>query len=101
MKSKDKISLTHEVVVGLVDEAEKLIDRLIRGSSNLEIIPIIGMPGLGKTTLAKKLYRNPSVLHPFHIHFWCSVSHVYNKKNLLLQFLCDEGKHYFKSCIKI
>ncbi|KAL3509025.1 hypothetical protein ACH5RR_028426 [Cinchona calisaya] len=84
MPSKGKLPVTHEVVVGFDDEAKTVVDRLIRGSEQLEVVPIVGMPGLGETTFAKKVFNNPSVLHHFDIHFWCSVSQVYNKKNVLL-----------------
>ncbi|KAL3508956.1 hypothetical protein ACH5RR_028357 [Cinchona calisaya] len=93
LPSIGKIPKTHEVVVELMDEAEKVIDRLVRGSENLEIIPIVGMPGLGKTTLARRVHNHPSSLHHFHIRLWCSVSQLYNQKDLLLQMLLDDGKY--------
>ncbi|KAL3508903.1 hypothetical protein ACH5RR_028304 [Cinchona calisaya] len=91
--SKGRVPTTHEVVVELKDEAGKVIDRVVRGSENLEIIPIVGMPGLGKTSLAKKIYNDPSIVHHFHIRLWCSVSQVYNTKDLLLQMFLDGAKY--------
>ncbi|XP_027171387.1 putative late blight resistance protein homolog R1B-14 [Coffea eugenioides] len=76
-----------DVVVGLEDEATSIINRLTRGSSQLQIIPIVGMPGLGKTTLAKKVYNDSSVMSHFYARAWCTVSQTYYKKNLLLQIL--------------
>ncbi|KAL3509043.1 hypothetical protein ACH5RR_028444 [Cinchona calisaya] len=93
MPSKVKITITHEFVVELKDEAEKVIDQLVGGSENLEIIPIVGFAGLGKTTFAKEVYNNPLILQHFHIRLWFTVSQVYNKKKLLLQVFCDDGKH--------
>lgn len=37
-------------VVGFDDEAQTVIDRLLGGSDDLEVIPVVGMPGLGKTS---------------------------------------------------
>ncbi|XP_027119332.2 putative late blight resistance protein homolog R1A-3 isoform X1 [Coffea arabica] len=92
MLSKGKMR-DHEVMVGLDDEAEKVIERLIWGSEQVEIVPIVGMAGLGKTTLAKKVYNDTSVKCHFHIRLWCTVSQEFNKKSLLTQILCSDGKH--------
>ncbi|KAL3501671.1 hypothetical protein ACH5RR_036120 [Cinchona calisaya] len=50
------------------------------------------MPGIGKTTLAKKVYDNPLVKNHFHIHAWCCVSQVYRRRELLLKILSDIDK---------
>ncbi|CAH1421598.1 unnamed protein product [Lactuca virosa] len=42
-----------KTVVGFEDDTIKLLDKLTGFSKKLEVIPIIGMAGLGKTTLAK------------------------------------------------
>ncbi|XP_027158505.1 putative late blight resistance protein homolog R1A-3 [Coffea eugenioides] len=81
------MTLLDEFVVGFEDEAKKVIHRLIWVSPQFEVIPIVGMPGLGKTTLAKKVYNSPSVRARFHILCWCTVSQEYNMKNLLVQIL--------------
>ncbi|CDP19707.1 unnamed protein product [Coffea canephora] len=85
--SRGRVPMTDEFVVGFEDEAKKVIYRLRSGSRRLEVIPIVGMPGLGKTTLAKKVYNSPSLRAYFHILCWCTVSQEYNMKNLLVQIL--------------
>ncbi|CAI9102329.1 OLC1v1000579C3, partial [Oldenlandia corymbosa var. corymbosa] len=77
----------NEPVVGLDDEVQKIIDRLRRGTKHLDVVSIVGMPGLGKTTLAKKVYRDPSIAHHFHVRAWSTISQVYNKRSLLLEIL--------------
>ncbi|XP_027158496.1 late blight resistance protein R1-A-like [Coffea eugenioides] len=91
--SRARVPMTDEFVVGFEDEAKKVINRLDRGSAKLQIVPIVGMPGLDKTTLAKKVYNSPSIRAHFHILLWSSVSQEYNMKNLLVQILsCVYGE---------
>ncbi|CDP11548.1 unnamed protein product, partial [Coffea canephora] len=78
-----------EDLVGLDDEVETITHRLTRGSKQLDVVPIVGMPGLGKTTLAHKVYNAPSVRSHFHVHGWCRVSQTCSKHSLLVQLLCS------------
>nr|XP_027073642.1 putative late blight resistance protein homolog R1A-3 [Coffea arabica]XP_027073643.1 putative late blight resistance protein homolog R1A-3 [Coffea arabica] len=82
-------AIHNEDLVGLDDAVETITHRLIRGSKQLDIIPIVGMPGLGKTTLANKVYAAPSVRLHFHVRGWCSVSQTCSKHSLLVQLLCS------------
>ncbi|KAH0640616.1 hypothetical protein KY285_037202 [Solanum tuberosum] len=50
-------------VIGLDDDFNKLQDKLLAQDLCNGVVSIVGMPGLGKTTLAKKLYRH--VRHQF------------------------------------
>ncbi|XP_027178167.1 putative late blight resistance protein homolog R1B-16 [Coffea eugenioides] len=45
------------------------------------------MPGLGKTTLANKVYIADSVMSHFHVRGWCCVSQMYSRHSLLVQLL--------------
>ncbi|KAL3501830.1 hypothetical protein ACH5RR_036279 [Cinchona calisaya] len=89
--SQPNTSSIDEVIVGFKDEAETIIDRLTRGSKQLDIVSIAGMPGLGKTTLAKKIYNDPSVQYHFNKCAWCYVSQEYKSRELLLSILHDIG----------
>ncbi|XP_071915566.1 putative late blight resistance protein homolog R1B-13 [Coffea arabica] len=88
MPTQVTASTFNEALVGRKDEVESIIDRLMRGSSQLDVVAVVGMPGLGKTTLASKVYSDRSIKFHFHIRAWCTVSQVYSKNNLLLQILC-------------
>ncbi|KAL3530278.1 hypothetical protein ACH5RR_009600 [Cinchona calisaya] len=87
----------NKFMVTLDDEANTIIEQLVGGSKKLDIISIVGMPGLGKTTLVRNVYDNPSVRNLFHTHAWCVVSQVYKKKDLLLQILGSVDHHYISA----
>ncbi|CAI9097362.1 OLC1v1033764C1 [Oldenlandia corymbosa var. corymbosa] len=86
VSSKTILPMASEVV-GFVDEAESIMDQLTRGSNYLRIVSIVGMPGIGKTTLATKVYNHPLILSHFHVRAWSPVSQVVDKDKVLLELL--------------
>jgi len=76
-------------MVGFQDVMDKLKKQLLGGSHQLDVISIFGMPGNGKTTLAKKIYNDPTVLSHFDIRAMCHVTQVYSWRDLLLTILND------------
>ncbi|XP_016446457.1 putative late blight resistance protein homolog R1B-16 [Nicotiana tabacum] len=75
------------VILGHEDEAETLLKRLVGRPKELDIVPIVGMPGLGKTTLATKLYSHETVMGHFDVRLWCCISQVYDRRKVLSEIL--------------
>ncbi|KAL2520264.1 Disease resistance RPP8-like protein 3 [Forsythia ovata] len=75
-------------MVGLDDDIMKIKEWLTAEVlSNLETLSVVGMGGIGKTTLTRKVYDDGFSVYRFHIRAWVSVSQEYNERELLLELL--------------
>ncbi|KAM4080171.1 hypothetical protein ACB094_09G171400 [Castanea mollissima] len=76
-------------VIGRDDDREKIIDLLMEQDAgrNVNVIPIVGIGGLGKTTLARLVYNNEQVVGHFQLRMWVCVSEDFDVKWLIKEIL--------------
>ncbi|GMP78434.1 hypothetical protein CsSME_00034356 [Camellia sinensis var. sinensis] len=71
-------------VVGIESPKSELISRLVdKNQSQRAVISLVGMDGIGKTTLAKKVYDSQEMAAHFDCKAWITVSQSYKPKELL------------------
>ncbi|XP_028789552.1 putative disease resistance protein RGA3 [Neltuma alba] len=77
--------ITQPQFYGREAEKEKIVDFLVGDASNLEdvsVYPLIGIGGLGKTTLAQHVFNDERVVNHFELRIWVCVSEDFNLKRL-------------------
>ncbi|KAF5939762.1 hypothetical protein HYC85_024021 [Camellia sinensis] len=87
MSIGNKTMVEEEIMVGFDDEALTIKERLAGRKKQLDFVWTVGMPGLGKTTLPRKLYNDPYITHYFHIRAWTYASQLPRKTDMLLDIL--------------
>lgn len=73
--------------MGFDDDLKTIVGNLMEQKEKLDVIPIIGIGGLGKTTLAKMVFAEERVLSEFPMRIWISVSHNFNIRHAFLEIL--------------
>ena len=68
--------------VGMQSQVECVRDQLLTGTG---VVSILGMGGLGKTTLARRVYNDRNVKRHFDCRVWVSVSQEYRIGELLMR----------------
>ncbi|XP_068317113.1 putative disease resistance protein RGA1 [Pyrus communis] len=78
-------------IVGRDEVASEIVTTLINSSntqeSSLSVMAVVGMGGLGKTTLAKKVYHDSEIHRHFNKKIWICVSTNFEVKTILSMIL--------------
>ncbi|XP_021602422.1 putative disease resistance protein RGA3 [Manihot esculenta] len=75
-------------VIGRDQSRDNIIEMLQHvDGENVSIIPIVGIGGLGKTTLAKLVYNDQRVATLFELKLWVCVSDVFELDKVIIKIL--------------
>ncbi|GMN23368.1 hypothetical protein TIFTF001_040447, partial [Ficus carica] len=90
---KASLFLKETEVIGLESPRDELIEVLESSSPHRLVASVVGMGGLGKTTLAKQVYDR--IKGCFDCHAWIAVSESYKVEDLLrnlMKKVCEGGQ---------
>ncbi|XP_042008876.1 probable disease resistance protein At1g58602 [Salvia splendens] len=91
----DKEEDEDEEVVGLEENVKQLLDRaILKNFDHLQIFLIKGMIGIGKTTLARQLYKAGA--GPFQCHAWVRISSDTTNREILMKLIKQMVGRYAK-----
>ncbi|KAH6791414.1 hypothetical protein C2S51_006420 [Perilla frutescens var. frutescens] len=74
-------------MVGFDEKLIQLMDVLTREESSRQIISVVGMGGIGKSTLVRNVYANIITMDHFDVHAWASVTQKYSARGILIDLL--------------
>ncbi|KAL4378265.1 hypothetical protein GQ457_02G007100 [Hibiscus cannabinus] len=85
----------HTLVVGLEDDTRKIKDWVFEaareGKQEILAIGVVGMGGLGKTTIAQKVFNEKEIDGHFERRVWVSVSQTFTEEQIMRSMLRNLG----------
>lgn len=74
-------------MVGLEDDFMEIKTRLVRESLALQTVCVVGMGGIGKTTIAREVYNDSFILFRFDTRAWVTISQSYDVRQIIIGLL--------------
>ncbi|KAM3284703.1 putative disease resistance protein RF9 [Capsicum chacoense] len=74
-------------VVGLEKHVNSVVSILLKEDKSLRVASIVGMGGIGKTTLAKEVYNKTQIRNKFETRAWLYVSQDYRPMKIIKELI--------------
>ncbi|KAK2416985.1 putative disease resistance protein RGA3 [Trifolium repens] len=80
-------------VIGRENDREKIIKLLVdsnsqdHGEKSMSVIPIVGIGGLGKTTLAKLVFIDKRIDEVFQLKIWVCISNDFDIRQIIIKII--------------
>ncbi|KAL6653870.1 hypothetical protein ACP70R_008794 [Stipagrostis hirtigluma subsp. patula] len=94
---KTTSEFVESAIVGqkIEEDTKKLVQELTNnGNYNIKVVSIVGMGGIGKTTLAQKIFKETPIEEHFKIKVWLSITQHFNETELLMTAIKHAGGHH-------
>ncbi|KAG6471057.1 putative disease resistance RPP13-like protein 1 [Zingiber officinale] len=98
-------------VLGREEEQKRIIELLLRSTdesasasdkgSSFSVIPLVGIGGVGKTTLAQLVYKDKEIQNHFALKIWICVSENFNVQRLTKEIIESVTKTEHSSQMKL
>ncbi|KAK4371498.1 hypothetical protein RND71_010973 [Anisodus tanguticus] len=91
-------SVHYSGVVGRDIDRDIVVEMLLKSGNeaNLFVFPVVGVGGIGKTTLAKLVYSDPRIVSHFQLRLWVRVSPVFKVEKVLEQIVNSVREDFYE-----
>lgn len=74
-------------IVGQEKDFEKMKDKILNDGPEVRVVPIVGLPGIGKTILIRSIYDDPLIIDSFDVRAWVKVPPDNELEDIIFEML--------------
>lgn len=94
-------AIDRSAMVGEIEENTRLLVGMLvkeentKNDSNIKVVAIVGVGGIGKTTLAQMIFNNETIKNKFDIKIWLSINKDFDEAELLRTIISEAGGNHY------
>jgi hypothetical protein len=94
MSQFDETAIVGDSIEKDTKELAQILTTTSDDNHDLKVVSITGMGGMGKTTLAQKIFKETVVQEHFKIRIWLSITQHFDEAELLRTAISHAGGHH-------